>query len=51
MKKIFLVLFTLTVFSGCSLSFSGNPDQENFDKEYIDAPDFSQEENKVLNGE
>ena len=51
MKKILLTLLTFTLLSGCSISLSGNPDQENFDEEYSAAPDFSQEESQVLNGE
>ncbi len=48
MKKTLLIIGTLAFLSGCSLT--GNPDQENFDREY-ENPDFSQEEAKLLNGE
>jgi len=51
MKKLIIGMLTLALFSGCSISLSGNPDQKNFDEEYSAAPDFSEQEKKVLNGD
>jgi len=51
MKKIIFTALALTFFSGCSISLSGNPDSENFDENYQAVPDFSEQENAVLNGE
>ena len=51
MKKLAIGMLTLALFSGCSISLPGNPDQKNFDEEYSAAPDFSAQEEKVVNGE